>query len=264
MRPVAGSPRGQRGVQSAQVGGQVLLALAEVAGALPLKDLAARCAMPPSRVHPYLVSLQRLGLVVQEPGSGHYALGPAALRVGLAALNQLDPLREAEALATALAQQSGHALALAVWGSHGPTVVRLIETRRALHVTLRVGHLMALSDTATGRAFAACVPLQRLQEAAASGAHPGLQSGGDGDEPALRKLQAAAKQEWQRHGLIRATGRPIPGVNAFSAPVHSAAQMPALVMTMLDHEDRLGSAYSGPSAQALRKAALQLSRQLGA
>jgi hypothetical protein len=86
----------RRAVQSIEVGGRLLLALAESPGPLPLKELAARAGLVASRAHPYLVSFQRLGLVEQEPGSGYYALGASALQIGLACLHQLDPLKAAE------------------------------------------------------------------------------------------------------------------------------------------------------------------------
>ena len=76
-------PREQRAVQSVEVGGRLLLALAEHTTPLSLKELAAAADLPAARAHPYLVSFGRLGLVQQDAHSGHYALGPAALR-GLA------------------------------------------------------------------------------------------------------------------------------------------------------------------------------------
>ena len=46
-------------------------------------------------------------------------------------------------------------MALAVWGNFGPTIVRMIEARQPLHVTMRAGTVMSILGTATGRAFAA-------------------------------------------------------------------------------------------------------------
>lgn len=79
--------KSQRAVQSVEVGGRLLLALADSGSSLSLKDLAAKAGMTPSRAHPYLVSYGRLGLVEQD-SVGRYDLGPAALRVGLASLSR--------------------------------------------------------------------------------------------------------------------------------------------------------------------------------
>jgi DNA-binding IclR family transcriptional regulator len=257
----SGDDKSRRAIQSIEVGGRLLLALADSQGPLALKDLAARAGLTPSRAHPYLVSYGRLGLVEQDGSSGRYALGPAALRIGLACLQQLDPLQAAEPVARELAAQTGHAVALAVWGNFGPTVVRLIEARRPLHVSLRVGSVMSIWETATGRAFAATLPPERLAEAVAG------PWGELAPAPAHTPVDAAELErigaDYRRHGVARAAGRPIPGVNAFSAAAFDHEGTPALVITALDHQDRLASAWGGPAAVAVRDAAANITRRLG-
>ena len=56
-----------------------------------------------------------------------------------------------------LAASTGMSVAMAVLGPLGPTVVRLEESARPLHVSLRVGTVMSLVNTAIGRVFAAHV-----------------------------------------------------------------------------------------------------------
>ena len=68
----------QRGIQSIEVGGALLKALAHHGRALPLKDLAAEAGMVPAKAHPYLVSFGKLGLIEQDAASGRYGLGPLA------------------------------------------------------------------------------------------------------------------------------------------------------------------------------------------
>jgi DNA-binding IclR family transcriptional regulator len=252
--------RGQRAIQSVEVGGRLLLALAEGGGALPLKKLAARAGLPASRAHPYLVSYGRLGLVEQRADTGHYALGPAALQIGLACLHQWDPLRAAEPEARALADATGHAVALSVWGNFGPTVVRLIEARQPLHVALRVGSVLSILDTATGRAFAAVMPASRLAEAVAGPL-------GELQPRDARRVRPAdlepLRAEFTRHGVARAVGKPIPGVNAFAAPARDHEGQVPLVVTALDHEDRLPAPWHSATARAVREAAARISARLG-
>lgn len=152
------APRRQRGIQSIEVGLRVLQALTEQRRPLPLKDIGRLADMAPAKAHPYLVSFMQGGLVKQNPLTGHYELGPGALQLGLAALQQLDPLTEASQEAAQLAAASDLSIALAVWGQLGPTVVRLDEPRYPLHVNLRVGTVMSLFNTITGRVFAAYLP----------------------------------------------------------------------------------------------------------
>ena len=258
--PASDASGGQRSVQSVEVGGRLLLALADSRSDLSLKDLAARAGLTPSRAHPYLVSFSRLGLVEQRQASGRYALGPAALQIGLAALHQLDPIQAAAPVAEALAARTGHAVALAVWGNFGPTVVRLIDARQPLHVMLRAGSVMSLTGTATGRAFVAALPLERLEHAspAALGERPGARPWQERREELL-----AIAEEFRAHGVSRAAGRPIPGVNAFSAAAFDHEGEPAIVITALDHEDRLDSRWSSATARAVREAAQTITQRLG-
>ena len=83
----------QRGIQSIEVGGQLLHALAHAGRPLPLKELAASAGMAAAKAHPYLVSFGKIGLVEQDKASGRYGLGALALQLGLMSLQQADPVR---------------------------------------------------------------------------------------------------------------------------------------------------------------------------
>jgi DNA-binding IclR family transcriptional regulator len=251
----------RRAVQSVEVGGRLLLALAESPGPLPLKELAARAGLVPSRAHPYLVSFQRLRLVEQQPATGYYALGAAALQIGLACLHQLDPLKAAEPVVEELAHQTGHAVAVAVWGNFGPTIVRLVEAQQPMHILLRVGSVMSVLGTATGRAFAAVLPPEQLEPVIAR--TQGQEVGGRAGAKQWRKDIADAVLEVQRHGVARALGRPLPGVNAFSAAAFDHEGHPAVVLTALDYEERLKGDWNGAGARAVRDAAAAITVRLG-
>ena len=256
--------KGQRAVQSVEVGGRLLLALAAHLGPMTLKDLAASAQLPASRAHPYLVSYGRLGLVSQDAVSGLYALGPAALQLGLSALHQCEPVRAAGPVAERLASDTGQAVAISVWGNFGPTVVRMIDAHQPLHVSMRAGTVMSPFGTATGRAFAAVMRPERITELMRATALGGpLPERSPDDESQHLALIADAKEEFAHRGCTRAVGRPIPGVNAFSTPVFDHDGQAALVLTLLGHQDRVASAWSSPMAAAVKQAAAEVSLRLG-
>lgn len=252
----------QRAVQSVEVGGRLLLALGANPDPMALKDLAAQAGLPPSRAHPYLVSFCKLGLVEQDLDTGRYALGPAALQLGLTCLHQLDPVRAAEPVARELAASTGYAVALALWGNLGPTIVRMIEARQPLLVAMRTGTVMSVLHTATGRAFAGALPLGRIEHALAGalGDRPMAPGSLNADEHAIVEQ---ARMDLAAHGVVRAEGRPIPGVNAFSAPALDQEGQPALVITALGHQDHFPVAWDSPASQAVRDAAGRISSRLG-
>jgi DNA-binding IclR family transcriptional regulator len=256
--------KARRGIQSIEVGGTLLKALAADGRALSLGDLARRAGMSAAKAHPYMVSFGTLGLVEQEPATGRYALGPFALQLGLASLQRLDPVRLALAEATTLADELGQTVALAVAGSHGPTVVSLTESRRPIHVNMRAGTVMSLTNTATGRVFAAWLPRDEVRRLIAREA-------GDADvltaprerRPTPQDLDRLV-EEARRHGLARTTDRPIPGISALSAPVLDAAGRLALAMTVTGPSGTLDTAWNGVAARALAAAAKRVSARLGA
>ncbi len=254
--------REQRAVQSVEVGGRLLIALGQHGAPMSLKDLAAAAELPASRAHPYLVSFGRLGLSEQDASSGRYALGPAALQLGLACLHQLDPLKAAGPVAEALSQAIDQTVAIAVWANFGPTIVRVIEGSQPLHVNMRAGTVMSLLGTATGRAFAAVMPARAVKEVLAGPQGEPRRADRTPVKDLARELESIAA-EWKRHGVTRALGRPIPGVNAFSAPAFDHEGKPALVITALGHEDVFPATWESPLAAAVREAAAAVSHRLG-
>src|SRR5262249_56611198 len=86
------------------------------------------------------------------------ALGPLAMRLGLAALNSHQPLRDAIALQQDVRNQIDETLVLSVWGAQGPTVVHVEESSQPIIMTMRIGAVLPMLATATGLVFAAFPP----------------------------------------------------------------------------------------------------------
>lgn len=254
--------KAQRAVQSIEVGGRLLLALGASRGPMSLKDLAAAASLPASRAHPYLVSFCKLRLIAQDPDTGRYALGPAALQLGLTSLTQLEPLRAATPVAQELAAATGYAVGLALWGNFGATIVRMIDAQEPLHVAMRAGTVMSLLGTATGRAFAGALSPERLAQAVGTALGAEAAARGAMSEADAQAVQAA-RDELQAHGVTRALGRPVPGVNAFSAPAYDHEGQAAIVVTALGHQDRFPVGWDSAAAEAVRRAAGEISARLG-
>lgn len=252
----------QRGIQSIEVGGQLLLALADRGRPLPLKDLAAAAGMAPAKAHPYLVSFGKIGLVEQDKASGRYGLGPLALQLGLLSLQQADPVRIATPAIEALAQRSGHTVALAVWGTHGPTIVRLAESPAAVHVNMRHGTVFSITGTASGQLYAAWLPeavvrplYQAEREAARRAGRP--------TPPPWPAFARGVLAEVRAQGLSRTDGGVVSGVAALSAPVFDHRGDMVLALTAIGPSAALDTAWDGTLAQQMRAAAAEVSARLG-
>jgi DNA-binding IclR family transcriptional regulator len=246
--------RTSRGIQSVEVGGQLLLALAHTGRPMALKELARDAGMTPAKAHPYLVSFGKLGLVEQRSDTGHYGLGPLALQLGLISLQQVDPIRLASAELPALARQIGQTVAIAVWGNRGPTIIRLEEGPAAVHVNMRHGTVVSVRGTASGRLFAALLPHETVL--------PVLRA----DEPgaSFDTDFEAELDQIRRAGLSCTVGGTVPGVTALAVPVYDGFGAMVLALIAIGPSALLDADPDGSAVRALQLCAEGVSRRLGA
>ena len=267
--------RAQRGIQSIEVGGQLLRALVHHGRPMALKDLAREADMTAAKAHPYMVSFGRLGLIEQDRASGHYLLGPLALQLGLISLQQADPVHIATALIGQLAQQIGHTVALAVWGARGATIVRTAESPSPVHVNMRHGTVFSLTNTASGRVFAAYLDPavvraqledeRQRQKQRKGAAEPAPPAG----MPPVQPLPSWSDferqcQEVRDHGISRSDGEVIEGVSAMAAPVFDHTGAIVLAVTAIGPAGIFHTAWDGEIARALKACAGAVSQRLGA
>ena len=251
------------GIQSVEVGFGLLDVLGKAAGPLMLRDLAAAAGMSAAKAHRYLVSFQRLELVTQDAISTRYDLGPAALKLGLASLSRIDAVKLArERVPQIMDQIGGHTLALAVWGNHGPTIIHWEESPHSVKLNLRLGDVLPLLASATGRCFAAYSSREAIapmlkDEMARS------QKLGRTDLPATmteaRKMFDAVRLQ----GAARVVDPLLPGIVGFCVPVFDSDGHMVLgvvaVGSMASFDPEWKGAVDGP----LRAAASRLSSDLG-
>ncbi len=256
------------GIQSVEVGFSLLEVLSTSPGPLMLRDLAASAGMNAAKAHRYLVSFQRLELVIQDAGTTRYDLGPAALKLGLASLSRIDGVRLARQRISGLMEQIGQTLALAVWGNQGPCIVHWEESPQAITVNLRLGDVMPLLSSATGLCFSA---FMAARQNAAKVRLKGLlkdelanaQKLNRKDLPASMAQVTALLDEARAHGVARVVNTLLPGVGGFCAPVFDADGHMALGMVALGSLATFDPSWHGKVAGPLKVAAAQLSADLG-
>ncbi|MFM2036668.1 MAG: hypothetical protein RL459_1933 [Pseudomonadota bacterium] len=247
--------RSSRGIQSVEVGGQLLKALARTGRRMALKDLAREADMSPAKAHPYLVSFGKLGLIEQDPVSGHYGLGQLAVQLGLISLQQVDPVRLAIAELPALAQRLGSTVSIAVWGAAGPVIVRVEQGPNAVNVVMRHGMPASLSHTGTGKIFAAYMERSQIEPALVAEGLPGAM-----DDPVF----SAELADIRRLGLSRVRDELLPGISAMGVPVFDGFGRLALAIAVIGPSVGLDLRPEGEQAQALMAVGLSLSMRLGA
>lgn len=256
----AESPDGKHGVQSFEVGMQVLQAILGGHRGMMLKEIAEAAGMSPSKVHRYLVSMVRSGLVEQERASARYDLGPLAFHIGLVASDRLDFIQAGlDAIAT-LRDEINEVTALAAWSDNGPVVVRWERPQKPISVSVVTGSAQSLLTTAVGRAFAAYLPPARtdglLGRELAGGTLPRELRSRAAVEKLLRQTRADGLSVVERHHHAA-------GAVSLGAPVFDARGDVTLAIGVVGIQGMLDIRVDGPIAQAAKAAARSLSQRLG-
>lgn len=258
----APSNKERLGIQSIEVGARLLKVLTTFGHPMMLRDLANAANMPAAKAHRYLVSYLRTGLVEQDSASGRYGLGAFALDMGLASLGRLDSVRLAGPILEDLCDQIGETVGLAVWGTHGATIVRLVEPGGPITVTLRAGTVLHLTNSATGRAFAAfhnSAHVKQLVEQTLKENADAANTTINAQRRDFEKITA----EILHYGIARASGSLTPGINGFSAPVFDHGGKMIAAITALGSVGMFNNDWSGTNAKAIKEAAATLSHRLG-
>ncbi|MDF2488908.1 MAG: transcriptional regulator, IclR family [Pseudomonas sp.] len=252
----ASSPtdNGKQKVRSAEVGTDILKALAQLSPSTSLSRLAEHVEMPASKVHRYLQALIASGFAEQNPATNHYALGREALRVGLAALGAMDVLKVGALPLSQLRDEINESCFIAVWGNQGATVVSIEPAVRAVTVVTQIGSVLPLLSSSTGLVFAAYLPQRETVE--------------------LRDAELAQSGQTAEHyvpllagirerGLHHVHGLLMPGVDALSAPIFNAMGQVAAVMTVVGPTSIFHADEQGPAAERLLAAARATSWRMG-
>ena len=238
------------GVQSVDMTLKVLMAVANGPGPRPLKDIAAAAGIGPSSTHRHLTSLARAGMVEQHDATGRYDLGPLVLDLGMLALARRDPVRLIGSSLEELRDRLDETVFLAVWGNRGATIVRWEESARAVTVNVRVGSVLPLMRSATGRVFLAWLPPASTADLLV------------GEQAALKQVELLRRTTRQR-GLGSVEGDLLPGIASLSAPVFNHQGNLVAAITTLGAQGDFDTDPNGRVGKTLKEAADGLSERLG-
>ncbi|MCB1486333.1 MAG: IclR family transcriptional regulator [Bauldia sp.] len=251
-----------RGVQSIEVGARLLNALVEDARPMMLRDLAKRAEIAPAQAHAYLVSFRHSGIVEQDTESGLYRLGPFPLQLAIARMRSFDPLRTAANTIVELAAETGLTVALAIWGTFGPTVIQVCEGADQVHISTRAGTVYSVTGTATGRVFGAFLPESLIRETIKAEQADSRRSRRIGSTVSYRSLKPEL-EAIRTSGLATIKESPIPGINALSAPVFDHVGQLQMAVTLIGPVEAFAGSPEGLFASTLLRVTQRLSSKLG-
>ncbi|MDB5437772.1 MAG: hypothetical protein JWM33_199 [Caulobacteraceae bacterium] len=243
----------RRGIQSVEIGLRVLQALAGLDQAASLGAVAQASGVSASQAHRYLVSLMAAGMAQQDPASGRYDLGPAALQLGLGALARTDAFKIADKAIADFVLRTGWTVQIAAYGPQGPTIVRWLMGRPAVMTSFTVGSVLPLLFSATGQIFTAFLPASETAALIEREQAQGQIT--DAEIEALRLRVRAA-------GNAAVDGTMVPGLRAFAYPIFDIQGRPILSATALG-PDAVSRSGDDAALAELARVCGEISRQLG-
>ena len=247
-----------RGIQSIEIGARILRAMEAAAAPMALKDIAAAAKMPASKARFYMVSFLRELILVQDPATNHYSLGPFAIQLGLAGLRQSDMVALAREAMLSLREHTELSVFLSIWGNRGPVIVAKFEGREQSPLGIRVGFTLPLAGSPTGNVFLTYLPASetaRVLKFEASGA------GSRGARTANPSGLSRVRSQILRQGYAMSEGRLNAGFAAIAAPIFSATSELAGTLTVLGTS---GSFRPAPKVSKLVGRLLAATRHLSA
>lgn len=237
-------------IQSVSIATRFLNVLANAAEPLALGVIARIAGTGGPTAHRYLQSLVKEGLVMQDPQTGFYDLGPAALGIGIAALKRIQPVeiaaRHMKELASGFAASAG----VAIWTERGPTVVRWYRSSLFSISSVGLGDVLPVDNSACGLVFQAFLPKSQID--AARKLQP---SHFRGKRPSRTQLDEVRTGCW-----AELTDHLLPGITGQAVPVFDAQQEIVCVMTTVTN---LGLMHQPEDRRALFECAREVVTETG-
>jgi DNA-binding IclR family transcriptional regulator len=256
----AASPRVEQiGVQSVEVAGRLLKALATLDGPQTLTALSAAAGLPPAKSHRYLVSLIREGFIEQSAADGRYDFGGAARLIGRVAMNRLDIVRIGTPLLSKLRDDLRETVFMGLWTPQGPMVIEWFDIVRPVSVVIRPGSILPIHTSALGLICAAYLAPEIVARASTLAA-PEVTSPPSG---LTKAKQAARLEEIRRNGFGVVQGDLIRGLDAIAVPVLDHKGDLVASLAAVGSSGVLDITASGRVVRELKASAQRFSQLLG-
>ncbi len=245
-------------VPAVEQASRVLFCLAaNNASQMSLPDICAQVGIHKSKAYSILQTLQKFGLVQRFSDRKGYALGPGLITLSRKVLDDFNAPRLAEPLLEELAKKTGGTATLGLITDRTVFVVAKNEGGVDIGVTIRTGHRFPLSYGSHGKAIAAALPDQELEQLLKE---PKLYFHG-GSEKLDRNRLTEELAQCRVDGFAMDLGDMKPGLNSVASAVFGPGERPIGYIALIGLFSNEAAHESGPSVCA---AAKELSRQLGA
>lgn len=205
------------GTTAAARAAEVLLEFGRRSSALGVSEIARATGMSKAVAHRILTTFVECGLLLYEPSTRRYLLGPAAATLGVRALD-VSPLRRMarEALVD-LQRATGETATVSARVPGGRVYLDQVESTQEIKMTVDLGKRFDLHSGSSGRVILAHLSDEERDDLL-SRPLPRLTATTIVDAAALRETLRTARER----GVCRSTGERQEGAGSIAAPVFGA------------------------------------------
>ncbi|MFC5589336.1 IclR family transcriptional regulator [Sporosarcina soli] len=243
-----------KGIQSIEVGVDILKKIAEADKPLSITEIANLCDTSKSKLHRYLTSFIRTGML-EKSEDAKYTLGAELIMLGLSASQKLNITDIVAPHLIEVKNRLNETAALAIWGEGGPFFISWEESNRPINIGIKVGSRVGVTQSASGRVFAAYLPSHLTAEQISRE----LSKNSISEDQLQEYLNTIREKEYS---YVISTI--VPGISAIAAPIFDHTSQVIAVLTVVGLENSLDISESSEAVKLLKEKTIEISRLLGA
>ena len=246
------------GIRSVEIALDVLKAFYRLNGEASLTELSHATGMPASKLHRYLVSLARGGLIVRSDTTGLYDLGPTARTLGAVALTRFDDFETISNEMKRLSVSIGQSVFIYVWAESGPVMARQYASKHS-PIFIKVGSTLPLLTSGCGPLFLAYLS----GELTGPVLEAELQRDSAVSATTATDLAERVRRDVSKEGCFWVPRGVLPGAWVCAAPIFDALGELSSVLGVAVGDNPGSIVAPNEIKQALASSAAELSRSLG-
>jgi IclR family acetate operon transcriptional repressor len=237
----------------------ILETLAEEEPPYTLTQLSRRLHLHVSTVHRLLVNLVRHGFVEEDRVSGGYQLSYRVLRMGLRVLDRLDFRQVAQPLLRELNQRTKEAVHLAILEESRAISIEKFDSPQPVGLDARLGRIMPLHCTGTGKALLAYQGEEFLNQVAQSPGFNRMTAHTLTALPQLRKELERIREQ----GYAVDQEEAVEGLRCVAGPLFNHAGQVVAAFSVAGPANRFTPARTAEITELVRETSRQISYRLG-
>jgi DNA-binding IclR family transcriptional regulator len=235
---------------------KILSLFSEVAPVLSVPEIASQLNLPISTAYRHVSALKQQGLIDDAGAPGTYRLGTKILELARSVLRK--SLQEiARPAMTRLTEKTGETVILSGLHREQGICLERVEGHHALRVSYERGAIFPLHAGASGKALAAFLPAERLEEIIAQAPLERFSETTITNPDTLRDELA----EIRKRGIAYSDGEVLPETYGVAAPILTSSGSVVAVLSISAPSHRMQGKNRNAVAKLVAAAAREISKE---